>query len=117
MCLHRSPTTFTLWPVASNALRLDDSYRIKSEKYHTGEQGVKRKKRKYAAEYCLPISSSDSGFHNGHPGKWYKPLILYSMLVILHMLIRYCSSIINLGLKFTLITISDCEMPNIFLRF
>ena len=111
MCLHRSPTT--LWPVASNKLRLEKSYKINSDKYHTGDlvQGVQRKKMKYAVENCLFNPSSNSGFHNGHPGKWCIPLILYSMLII------YCSSIINLGLKFTLIKIYDCEMPNIFLRF
>ena len=110
MCLHRSPTT--LWPVASNKMRLEKSYKINSDKYHTGDlvQGVKRKKMKYAGENCLFNPSSNSGFPNGHPGKWYIPLILYSMLII------YCSSIINLGLKFILIKIYDCEMPNIFLN-
>ena len=110
MCLHRSPTT--LWPVASNKMRLEKSYKINSDEYHTGDlvQGVKRKKMKYAGENCLFNPSSNSGFHNGHPGKWCIPLILYSMLII------YCSSIINLGLKFTLIKIYDCEMPNIFLN-
>ena len=81
MCLHRSPTT--LWPVASNKMRLDKSYKINSDKYHTGDlvQGVQRKSREYAVENCLFNPSSNSGFHNGHPGKWYIPLILYSMLV------------------------------------
>ena len=109
MCLHRSPTT--MWPVAFNKIRLDKSYKTNSDKYHTGDlvQGVKRKKMKYAGENCFN-PSSNSGFLNRHPGKWCIPLILYSMLII------YCSSIIILGLKFILIKIYDCEMPNIFLN-